>query len=159
MNNLIMNPIKNYFQCLYGFENSFPECLYTKRLFMTFSRRINEDYIIPVGYRDELVTQEGLYPCTVVPAIHKNHELAVIYNESLSDISGPGSIEKNFSGFIQKARERYLIPEKSRAYYSRRDWLDPDKGWMADKSPEGFYPTLLFPEELVGVVVLIAKKI
>lgn len=154
-----MKPGKNSFLGLCKHESGFSESFFAKRLFTSFSRRVDEDYIIPKGCRDDLVAQEGLHPCTVIPAIHKNEQIAVIYNESLSDLTGPGSLENNFNGFIQTVRERYLVPEKSRLYYSRRDWLDPEKGWMADESPEGLYPTLILPEELVGVVVLIAKKV
>ena len=119
-----------------------------------FSRRVNEEYVVP-SPRDSMVEAEGLHPCVVVPEYDLGKTLAVIYKKPMTYLNpAPGDLlfKESARGFEQEVVKRFIIPKEGKMYYSESEW-------MHDTSPEGLYPTLIFPKELVGKVVTLLSTI
>lgn len=121
----------------------------------SFGRRVNEEYVIPMTSNDKFVSAKGLYPCAVVPEYFNSKVLTVVYNKPIINLTRRPEdelFEESVRGFEQMVVERHLVPKKGKMYYS-------ESSWTTDDSPEGRYPTLIFPKELVGkVVTLIAQR-
>jgi len=112
----------------------------------SFGRRIGEDYIVPQDNIDDpFVREEGLHPCTVVPKYCIGKELIVL---SKRNLIRDGNIVEEISGSKQICIKRYLIPKKSKTYYSETDYIP-------DGSPSGLYPTLIMQDGLIGKKVII----
>jgi hypothetical protein len=114
-----------------------------------FERRVNEEYVIPTDPRDKFISKEGFYPCAVVPEYLKGKALTVFYTKPIIFLNPrlDGELFKeSFRGFDQTVVERHIVPSKSKQYYNESEWTN-------DGSPEGLYPTLIFPRELTGKVV------
>jgi len=121
----------------------------------SFDRRVNEEYIIPTDSGDKFVSIEGLYPCAVVPEYDCMMVLTAVYKKPIIYLAAkPEEIlfKESFRGFEQTVVKRHIVPRKGKMYYSESEWT-------SDSSPEGLYPTLIFPRELVGkVVTLISPR-
>lgn len=100
----------------------------------SFERRVGEKYFVP-KHVDSLVKLEGLCPAIIVPEQYTYRFLSVVY-------------KKDF--FEQEVIDRYLIPSKGRNYYSKTEWIH-------GTSPDGFYPSIICPKELVGRVVTVSS--
>jgi hypothetical protein len=114
-----------------------------------FERRVNDEYVVSVDPQDKFVTKVGFYPCAVVPEYLKGKTLTVVYEKPIVFLNPRPDEElfkESFRGFDQTVAERRIAPNKSKIYYSESEWA-------SDTSPEGLYPTLIFPRELIGKVV------
>lgn len=122
--------------------------------YFPYTRRVNEEYVIPTEPNDKLVTVKGLYPCSVVPYYHLGKTLNVVYRKEIVYLNSDEKdmlFKEVFRGFEQKVLERRVVPRKGKIYYSETEWA-------TDTSPAGLYPTVIFPKELIGKVVMLNNQ-
>ena len=115
----------------------------------SFKRRVSEKYVIQRFLKkDELVKKKGLHSSIIIPEQYNNKLLTINYKVKVINLSKDNLEEKINKSFKQKAVKRMIIPEKSRNYHNKNEW-------MYGTSPKGLYTTIICPKELAGKIVKI----